>query len=131
MGQHEQVVPPRLAAVYLALQGIAVPGWWVGLALWPAFRGIFELGERDVLQAFLVPDVAFALASLTAAGAIAAGHRTAVALAGITVGAVGYSTVMTVGVVVDRGQGAVGAVAMVVATVLSAVSLRAVAGGNP
>lgn len=125
------MVPPRLAACYFALQGIAVPVWWVGLALWPAFRAVFELGERDVLQSFLVPDVAFALASLAAAGASAAGHRTAVALAGITVGAVGYSTVMTVGVVLDGGQGVLGAVAMVLATVLSAVSLRAVAGGNP
>lgn len=123
------MIPPRPAAAWFALQGLAVPAWWAALAVWPAFRAVFELGEREVLQSFLVPDVAFALASLLAARLTAAGHPAAVAVAGITTGAVGYSTVMTFGHVLASGEGALGAVAMTLATLASAVALRSVPRG--
>lgn len=116
----------RLAVWYFTMQGVAVPLWWSALAVWPAFRTLFELGERGVLQAFLVPDTAFALASLVAAGLLRREHRAGPAVAGVTTGAVGYSTVMTFGHVLVHGQGVVGAVAMTLATGGSAVSLHAV-----
>ena len=123
------MIPPRPAAAWFALQGLAVPAWWVALAVWPEFRALFELGDRQVLQSFLVPDVAFGLASLLAARLIVSGHPAAVAVAGITTGAVGYSTVMTFGRVLAAGEGAVGAVAMTLAALASAVALRSVPRG--
>lgn len=124
------MIPTRLAAWYLALQGVAVALWWSTLLAWPAFRAVFELGDRAVLQSFLLPDVGFGVVSLVAGRLVATGSRLAAPLAGVTVGAVGYSTAMTIGHVAAAGLGAVGAVAMTCATLGSAVSLHAVVRGQ-
>ncbi|WP_041291896.1 hypothetical protein [Kineococcus radiotolerans] len=116
----------RLAAGYLAAQGVAVAAWWALLLAWPPARGPFELGDPSVLRSFLLPDVGFGLASLLAARLVARGRPAALAAVAVTTGAVGYSTAMTLGHVAARGEGVVGAVAMVLATAGSALCLRAV-----
>ncbi|MGI4896797.1 MAG: hypothetical protein ACRYF3_16970 [Janthinobacterium lividum] len=65
------------------------------------------------------------MASLLAARLTMAGHRASAPVAGVTVGAVGYSTVMTYWHVAVADAGVVGAIAMTCATAASAVSLRA------
>lgn len=124
------MIPTRLAAWYLALQGVAVAVWWATLLTWPAFRAVFELGDRAVLRSFLLPDVGFGVVSLVAGRLVATGSRLAAPLTGVTAGAVGYSTAMTVGHVATAGAGAVGAVAMACATLGSVVSLHAVVRGE-
>ena len=119
------MVTTRLAAWYFALQAVALVLWWPLLALWPAFRRVFEMGDPAVLLSFLPSDVVLALACAVTARLAAVGHRAAVPVAGVAVGVVACSTVATCWAVAAAGAGGVGVVAMACATVGSAVSLRA------
>lgn len=112
----------RLAVGYLAAQAVAVPLWWAALEVSPGFRSWFELGDPAVLQSFLWPDIGFALAS--GAAAVLARRPAGLVLAAVTLGAVGYSTVMTFGHVLASGSGALGAVAMTLATLGTLASLQ-------
>jgi hypothetical protein len=123
------VIPtPRLAAAYLAAQGLAVGLWWALLATWPGFRSLFELGERRVLDAFGPPDALFAAACLVAARLALTGHRRAEVATGVVLGAVGYGTALTLVHVVSAGRGWLGLVAMLAATAATALCLVAVGG---
>ncbi|RCK71244.1 hypothetical protein DT076_01990 [Desertihabitans brevis] len=117
----------RLAAAYLAAQGVAVGLWWALLALRPDVRALFELGDPALLDAYLPPDVVLGLASLAAARLVTTAHPAAPVLTGLVLGAVGYGTAMTVGQVLGGGQGWLGLLAMAAATAATAVCLRVVA----
>ncbi|MEZ0494367.1 hypothetical protein AB2L28_19190 [Kineococcus sp. TBRC 1896] len=111
-----------LAAGYLAAQAVAVPAWWAGLALSPAFRRRFELGDRAVLDSFAPGDVALALASATATGLVLARHRAAGPAADLVLGLVAVSTARTCRCAAASRSGALGVVAMTAATAGSAVA---------
>lgn len=121
----------RLAAWYFLLQGLAVAVWWTTLFLVPGVRSVFELGDPAVLTSFLLPDTAFALASVLTARLAARRHRARDLTAGVTLGAVGYSTLMTCWHVAVLGAGWWGALAMTCATVGTAVSAWALHRNSP
>ena len=106
--------PPsaRPAGAYLLLQGVAVAVWWSALSASEVFRAWFELGDRTVLDGYLLPDVAFAAASVAAGVLAVRGRPSAVVLAATTLGAVLYSTLSTFAHVAASGSGTIGAVAM-------------------
>ncbi|WP_432542472.1 hypothetical protein [Kineococcus sp. SYSU DK002] len=122
--------PRLLAAAYLGAQAAAVPVWWAGLALSPAFRRPFELGDRAVLDSFARGDVVLALASAAAAGLALARHRAAGPVAGLVVAVVGASTARTCRCAVAGRSGGLGVAAMAAATAGSAAAARALRGGR-
>ncbi|OWY62748.1 hypothetical protein B7486_56770 [cyanobacterium TDX16] len=95
--------------------------WWVALATSPTVRSWFELDprRRDVLSAFVLADlVVVAGGSAASAVLVLRDHpRAGVVVAG-TAGGWAYATLVLVAWTVLGGDGAVGVVPMLVATVL-------------
>lgn len=98
----------KAAAIYFALQGLAVFGWWGLLILWPGSRRWFQLEPHSLmtLWAFWLPDLLLvAPFSLVASRLIGRRGRYAEAAAWLVTGAVTYATLYTaaIALMTDRG----------------------------
>ena len=114
----------KAAAAYFALQGIAVVGWWVMLAVWPESREWFRLerGSLTTLWAFWLPDLLLiGPFSLAASWLIYRRGRYAEAAAWLVTGAVTYATLNTTAIAMMTDLGWLGVVLMVPAMLGSGV----------
>lgn len=84
----------RNAAIYFALQAIAVTAWWIALYFYPSIRVYYRLGANDeILLAFWMPDlILISAGSLVSAVLLAKGSKLATAAMWLTVGGASYAT---------------------------------------
>lgn len=117
-----------LAVAYLVAQAVLTVAWWMLLRASPDARSAFELApERDVLDAFLVADLAvFVVGSLVSALAIKRGWPGATAIVWFTAGGVVSATVLLIALVVGAGSAASGVAPMIAAS-LATVAVAALA----
>lgn len=126
----------RLAAGYLALQGVAGVLWWMLLLASDWVRDRFFVGADGWAagRSLLLADVVvFALGSLTAAALVHRGHPWAQRAVWVTVGATCYATLVAVGWVAESIGRPLGLAAMatsLVATVAAAVAVEKAAGDH-
>ena len=113
-----------MGAAYLIGQALAVVVWWLGLVLSERVRGWFELddGRHRVLSAFVLGDVVvLAVGSIVAALALLRQARSASQWVAGVAGGCTYSTLYLAAWVALGGDGAIGLVPMVAATVATSV----------
>ena len=114
----------RLAAAYLALQGVLGIAWWAGVLAWPAFRARFEPPDAAPvsLTSFWLADLVFVVAgSLLAAHGIARWRPWAQAAPLVVAGAVGYATLYCVALSAATGAAWTMSVLMLPAAALTAL----------
>jgi len=114
----------RILASYLAVQGGLAAVWWLALLRLPAVRAPFELAaDRPLrLDAFLLSDaLLFVVGSALGAWGIARSARWARGAVIAVAGGAGYASLYLVAWVLQGGSGGVGLVAMVPATVVTAL----------
>src|SRR5688572_15632904 len=105
----------RLAPAYFVLQGAAVAGWWIALALRPAWRAPFlpHGFPEDALIAFAPADALLLVAgSWMLALSMLLGWRWTIPLVWLVAGAVDYATLVTLAQSALAGGGWLGFVAM-------------------
>lgn len=84
----------RNAAIYFAVQAIAVTAWWMALYFYPSVRGYYRLGATDeILLAFWMPDlILISAGSLVSAVLLATRSNLATAAMWLTAGGASYAT---------------------------------------
>lgn len=116
-------MPPRQRiASYLALQGLLILAWWVGLLVSPAFRARFlPAGMPDAqLMAFWLPDLGLAAGgSLAAAAGVLGERRWARPLLWALAGAMSYATLYCLALSSLTGGAWASSAAMVPAALLT------------
>jgi hypothetical protein len=107
-----------MAGLSLCVLAAAVPAWWVALYASETVRGLFvRSDEWGRLQPFLYADVG--LTVVTGVAAVRAlGGSLSGTIAGLAVGAWGYSTLWTVGAAVTGVLSTLGAALMLAAFAL-------------
>lgn len=114
----------RTAAIYFAIQGVGVIGWWCGLAFYPESRLVFVLepNRETSLLAFWLPDLLFiAVGSGVAAVLVWQRNKFSVAAMWLVTGAVSYAALYTFAFVVFTDRGWLGVVMMTPAMLWSGV----------
>jgi protein-S-isoprenylcysteine O-methyltransferase Ste14 len=115
---------PRYAAVYFALQGLGVIGWWAVLFLFPASRHYFMLESNSEfsLLAFWLADLSFlGLGSLAAAWLCFKRHEYSQIAAWFVTGAVSYAAIYTFAFAMITDYGWLGVTLMFPAMIWSGV----------
>lgn len=123
----------KAAAVYFALQGFAVAGWWVLLIALPESREWFRLETNSLtsLWAFWFPDLLLIGPFSFAASWLIHRHgRYAVAAAWLVTGAVTYATLYTTATAMMTDQGWLGVISMAAATLWSGIFATGLSVGN-
>lgn len=115
---------PHYAAVYFALQGLGVIGWWAALLLFPASRHYFMLeGNSEFsLLAFWLADLSFlGIGSLAAAWLCFRNHQYSQIASWFVTGAVSYAAMYTFAFAMITDYGWIGVTLMLPALIWSGV----------
>src|SRR5262245_30419329 len=123
----------RNAAIYYALQGLAVVVWWATLFVAPETRTYFQLDAESAtsLMAFFVPDIIFlGIGSFAASFLDFRKHRYATAAMWLVTGAISYASLYTLSVVFVTDHGWLGIALMLPAMLWSGVFATGVSVGN-
>jgi protein-S-isoprenylcysteine O-methyltransferase Ste14 len=109
------------AAVYFAVQGVAVLAWWILLFAVPASRKYFQMGASDtILLAFWLPDLFFlAVGSLAVSAFVWFESKYLIVAVWFVVGAISYATFYCLAFAMMTDTGWLGVVLMFAACVWS------------